>query len=262
LGKSTDIHLKDKIFSKEHIIKIGNLVYEYHKSDFESFKEVIEKKSKEKGVKLDPKDFYNGRFSMTIKYADGIVDTDSSMGFLTKTDTIDFKKINAISFSFIGYDFLKTVEIRLEEGDFKSNYIHIASEDNEWFKSVVHDFKEITSHIPPQSYVYRYKFAISVLFALLFLIINVFSLIQLANIFSGLRVFLKSTGFVALFSIISGIISSSVGIWIKSQLDLIWCSIEFDFGPKHFKKKTKKTTVRVTVISVIFPIILFVLGKL
>lgn len=250
--------VEDKVFKKDDILKFASILSEYSKEDYLRFIETFDDEAY--GIKRIPEEYYHGEFTITIRSTEGTVYTSDSIGLLKEEDIIDRKKIEGITIFFKGYPASKSVEISFSPKRYTlSNQIAVSSDEAQWFNRVNNELNEVLIDVESQdNVIYKQKVFVGLAFAI---IISISLIISFLQIYKRMDIPSDNLG---LFAFGIGTLSSSISMisysWLIKQVDSMWSSIEFDFGPEHLKKnkKMRKAWGFVST-AIIIPILLSIL---
>jgi hypothetical protein len=267
MNQSIKIPVKDKVISKQNLIKFGELLFRLYENDFEKFKDSFDREDS------DPKEYYRGKFTISIQCNDGTNYTSESLDILTEQDILDFKKAESISISFSGQYRSKYVDFNITEGSSgnitRINTITISGDEVTWVRGTSEEIREILAHIKPQeNIVIKYKRIISIISGIILSYLSLWSISLLLSLLMKQGVMnLEQTGATDDSWIIRLVLyvltfAMPFSFMINTQIKNLWHSVEFDFGPEHLQvNKAKRNLIATGFIGVGFPIILFILDK-
>lgn len=258
------ISIKNKIFTKEDILKIGKIIKGVHDDCInESIRERREKFPDSDPAEIEQR--YYGRFKVELERADGTTDTDDSIDLLISNESIlDSKKVSSIRIQFSSRSESKSIVARITEGDGNYSTVSISGDDLTWFNTVVTNITEALEDVRPQNnFIYKHKNIFSIIFSLMLTAISSISLLMIFDILGmDFKESSKNDTFIIL-GVLMAVASST--IWqliVEKIMGPLWKSIEFDFGPDHLKVNKKRTMYNYAIVAFIFPVLLFVLSKL
>jgi len=252
-------NIKDKIISKQNIIVLINHIFNIY--------EGLESAHKKITISLHTTD------SEVYEIENSNLDSNNNI--------LDIKRIENIKIDLTDYRNDKHFSINLSQGDDKwSNNLVIGSKDELWVNNQKIMLEESIKSWQPQNVYYsRYK---DLLLHFLAICVGLL-IIKIVVLFSDQSIqdttsettdpgrFLLFLGkllesipltrylFIAVISWIvgSGIVIFTIWFKIDNYLSDLWPSIEFDFGPEHFKfSKRRRKSIGVIITLIVLPVIL------
>lgn len=247
MKESRKLFFKNKVFSKENLIYIGNLFVK----DFNSSK----------------KQNRSTKISFLLSAIDNTSYESDSIGII-QDGIIDIKKLYSIEFTYYDYDINRYMLFSITEGN-SNSFIHIKGDDSNWVNKMFTYFTEYIESVKPHdNWIFKYKKYLKHILALglgkilLSFFVFIFSLF-LHPIENPTDTMLAVGKFInnnlLFFELLnSWIMPWILGLsWIPFIFELIanfWPKIEFDFGPEHMKEyKKRRRTANFIVTILIIP---------
>ncbi|OHX42362.1 hypothetical protein [Cytobacillus oceanisediminis] len=259
MKESIKAKIEDRVFSRENIIKIATIIYSKYEEDLKKYES-------------SPEDFrglnYHGSFKIELTCDDDTQYTSDSLELFTKDDIIDRKKVWSISIRFWGHND-EEIRFAITEGNQKTpNLLHVTGENGLarlWFS----ELEDVIKHVKPQeNFILTHKKVFTVIVSYVFSILTLISFIFSLVILNKLGLFTSNpdaevdNAWIYLLVFIM-ICSLPWKIKIDKWIDSFWYSVEFDFGPEHYKKtKNKRKIFWIAFSAVFLPLILFLLSIL
>ncbi|WP_423410261.1 hypothetical protein AABM38_10170 [Heyndrickxia sp. MSNUG] len=252
--------IENKIFSKDNIIKIANMIYSIYEDNYKQFI----------ADPLNEASHYRGRFKVELVCDDGTQYTNESLDLLTKNDIIDYKKVISINITFWGH---RREEIRFMINEGKGNHFYInkleVSGDNGLPKLWFRELEEVIEHVKPQkNFILNHKGIVATIFSFVLSFLTFLTI----TLFIGV---LGKIGWITLNSkpqtenvwiYITFLLVMISAVWrleINKWINELWWDIEFQFGPEHLQRsKAKRKVTWIAFSTVILPVILFFLSIL
>lgn len=242
--KKIDIPITNKVLSESDILQFANKLYERYKIDRN-----------------------HKRLSLELKILDGSSYELEDGNPIELVQILKTKKVIAINFDYYHFDNSSSVSLRLNESQKWNNYVAIRSSNSAWFSWVEAALKEILSDIQPQTnFIIKNK---KILFHISCLYIGFFVIQLIDFLFRNTKPVENPSGWVVAFrnfvdqnkflfwlavAYVNGLFWTSL---LYGQLDKIWPSIEFDFGPEYMKKaKIRRKAIWVLLTVFIVPLLL------
>jgi len=245
MKKEINIPIKDKIINKDDILRLSKIFW------------TVYSKNKSTHARLS--------FTFACDELDSTYEFENKK-LETEEEFLDTKKIKSLSMSFHDYTNSKHIQLNLSHGNTTWNKLKIEGSDNKWVDAKYNDFKDKIEAIKPQvNWFLKYKKIIYHISSLNvgFLFIKLLWLIPTKKIpyeeLSPFWQYVRDSTIIryATLTVIAWGWGASVLWWVFEKISELWPSVEFDFGPEHFKqeKKTRKT-IGIILSLIIIPLIL------
>lgn len=251
--------IKNKVISKENIVKLIDYVFDTYN-----------------GIESELK-----KFTLSFHTNELEVYEIENANLGPNDNILDIKRIESIKIDFTDYRNGKFISINLTQGDDRwSNNLTLDSKDEIWVNNQKIKLEALISSWQPQNKYYpKYED-----FLLHFLAICIgFLIINLGDLFLGqnnemdevnpgrislfLLKLLEALPFTRYLLILAlswvvGICPVFIMFWLKidQYLSDLWPSIEFDFGPEHYKfSKRRRKSLGVIITLIVLPLLLDIL---
>ncbi|MCI1745121.1 MAG: hypothetical protein LKI07_12745 [Heyndrickxia oleronia] len=269
-----NFEIRDRVISKENIIKLATIGYEEYCSDKDEFRRNFNDYYKSIPIE-EYEDYYRGKFKITLNCSDGSRYSSDSLDIITKSDLIDYKKINSITIDFESNEYNKMLGIYLIEGSHISSYfnkVEIKGDDEKWVNALTQQIKDIIEHIKPQlNFLSGSRKIFPWIASILLSTLSLFTFVMFVALLVKLGILngeinkpsIQDNSWI--LSIAMYIIGFTLvwKIWIDDKIKKLWPRIEFSFGPKHFQNgKIKRKILSTFVTLILLPIIFLILGKI
>lgn len=245
MEKEINIPIKDKIITKEDILRLSKIFWTVYSNN------------KSNHARLS--------FSFACNELDSTYKLENKK-LETEEEFLNTKKIKSLSMTFHDYTKSKHLQLNLSHGDTSWNKLKIESSNNRWVDARYNDFKEKIEAIKPQkNWFLDYKKIIYHITSLNvgFLWIKLIWLLPTKSIpyeeLSPFWQYIRDSTIIKylILTILAWGFGISVLWWVFEKLAQLWPSIEFDFGPEHFKKeKRTRKTLGVILSLILIPLVL------
>lgn len=226
------------------------------KSDLETIWALLDRNSRIEGTK-NP--------SISVSSA-GNVRTESDSDDIFDNDVIDLKKTTSLEMSFSNYLTGKSIHISLHEGSktWRDSGFSVSGNDLNWVDATFVDLETIFAAIRPQfTLVHRFRWPIRLALAISagISMLLIWSLIGPPTETTSIHMPTWLNWIVALGA--CALIGAIPGDYLFDRLNWLWPTVEFDFGPEHFKRR-KRIRANLTFVLTIFllPLIIELIVKL